>query len=196
VVYRDPRSYYSLQGLKVAMKKYIAFLRAINVAGRYVKMERLRSIFEKIGFADVETYINSGNIVFISDADNPKILEQEIEQQLQVALGFEVPTFIRTNQELSVIANYQPFTDLQLKSAVALNIAFLTDPIASDNIKILDTLQTSIDDFHSNDREIYWLCRVKQSDSKFSNAVLEKRLKVKATIRATSTIEKMVAKYS
>jgi uncharacterized protein (DUF1697 family) len=76
------------------MKKYIAFLRAINVAGRYVKMEHLRSLFVSMGFADVETFINSGNVIFSSDADNSKILEQEIERQLQADLGFEVPTFI------------------------------------------------------------------------------------------------------
>jgi uncharacterized protein (DUF1697 family) len=86
---------------------------------------------------------------------------------------------------------------------VALNIAFLADPITADNIKILDTLKTSItygaseaiDDFHSNNREIYWLCRVKQSDSKFSNAVLERKLKVKATFRGADTIKKIAAKY-
>jgi uncharacterized protein (DUF1697 family) len=185
------------------MKKYIAFLRAINVAGRYVKMEQLRSIFESMGFTDVETFINSGNIIFSVDTDNSKILEQKIEQQLQAELGFEVPTFIRTDQELSAIANHQAFPNLELQSAVALNIAFLADPITADNIKILDTLKISItygaseaiDDFHSNNREIYWLCRVKQSESKFSNAILEKKLKVKSTLRGADTIKKIAAKY-
>jgi uncharacterized protein (DUF1697 family) len=177
------------------MKKYIAFLRAINVAGRYVKMEHLRSLFELMGFAGVETYINSGNVIFSSDTDNPKILGREIERQLQSDLGFEVPTFIRTDLELSAIASYQAFTELALQSAVALNVAFLADPITDENIEILNTLKTSIDDFHPNGREIYWLCKVKQSDSKFSNALLEKKLKLKSTIRTVSTIEKIVAKH-
>jgi uncharacterized protein (DUF1697 family) len=177
------------------MKKYIAFLRAINVAGRYVKMEHLRSLFESMGCADVETYINSGNVIFSSDVDNTKILEQEIERQLQAHLGFEVPTFIRTDLELSAIASYQSFTELALQSAVALNVAFLADPITDDNIEVLSSLKTSIDDFHPNGREIYWLCKVKQSDSKFSNALLEKKLKLKSTIRTVSTIEKIVAKH-
>jgi uncharacterized protein (DUF1697 family) len=185
------------------MRKYVAFLRAINVAGRYVKMEYLRSLFESMGFADVETYINSGNVIFSSDADNPRILEQEIEQQLHADLGFEVLTFIRTDQELSAIANYQAFTALELQSAVALNVAFLADPITEDNIEVLNTLKTSItydaseaiDDLYPNGREIYWLCKVKQSDSKFSNALLEKKLKLKSTIRTVSTIEKIVAKH-
>jgi uncharacterized protein (DUF1697 family) len=177
------------------MKKYIAFLRAINVAGRYVKMEHLRSLFESMGCADVETYINSGNVIFSSDVDNTKILEQEIERQLQAHLGFEVPTFIRTDLELSAIASYQSFTELALQSAVALNVAFLADPITDDNIEVLSSLKTSIDEFHPNGREIYWLCKVKQSDSKFSNALLEKKLKLKSTIRTVSTIEKIVAKH-
>jgi uncharacterized protein (DUF1697 family) len=177
------------------MKKYIAFLRAINVAGRYVKMEHLRSLFESMGFTGVETYINSGNVIFSSDVDNPRLLEPEIERQLQADLGFEVPTFIRTDQELLAIDSYQAFTELALQSAVALNVAFLADPITDDNIEILSSLRTSIDEFHPNGREIYWLCKVKQSDSKFSNALLEKKLKLKSTIRTVSTIEKIVAKH-
>jgi uncharacterized protein (DUF1697 family) len=74
-------------------------------------------------------------------------------------------------------------------------IAFLLDPITADNIKVLNTLKTSIDDFHPHGREIYWLCQVKQSDSKFSNALLEKKLKLKSTIRTASTIEKIAVKH-
>lgn len=177
------------------MKKHIAFLRAINVAGRYVKMEHLRSLFESMGFTDVETYINSGNVIFSSDNDDSRILAQEIEQQLQANLGFDVPTFIRSAPELSVIASYQAFSASELQTAIALNVAFLAEPITADSIKILNTLKTSVDDFHANDREIYWLCKIKQSDSKFSNAILEKKLKLKSTIRTINTLEKISAKH-
>jgi uncharacterized protein (DUF1697 family) len=177
------------------MPRYIAFLRAINVGGHNVKMDYLRTLFEAMDFSDVATFIASGNVIFQSSSKNSKILEQKIEQQLRESLGYDVATFIRTDAEVSDIARYKPFTDVEIQSAAALNIAFLADPIATDSIQILNTLKTAIDDFHTNGREIYWLCKKKQSDSTFSNAVFEKKLQLKATFRGMSTVSKIAAKY-
>jgi uncharacterized protein (DUF1697 family) len=60
----------------------------------------------------------------------------------------------------------------------------------------LVALQTEIDDFHVHGREVYWLCRKKQSESTFSNAVLEKTLRRQATLRGAATVQKMAAKYA
>ena len=65
------------------MSKYIAFLRAINVGGHTVKMDVLRQLFESLGFANVETFIASGNVIFESKAGNVKALEKKIETCLQ-----------------------------------------------------------------------------------------------------------------
>ena len=107
------------------MPRYIAFLRAINVGGHTVKMDVLRQQFEALGFANVETFIASGNVIFETTAKNTRTLEKKIEQQLRAALGYEVATFIRTEAELAAIAQYQPFTTALLKTAQALNVAFL-----------------------------------------------------------------------
>ncbi|CAN1211721.1 DUF1697 domain-containing protein [Tumidithrix helvetica PCC 7403] len=177
------------------MPRYIAFLRAINVGGHTVKMDYLRSLFEAMDFSDVSTFIASGNVIFNADSKNAKSLEQTIEQQLKSSLGYDVATFIRTNREVSDLASYKPFTEDALQSALALNIVFLAEPLTKDAIQVLNTLKTEIDDFHTRDREVYWLCKQKQSESTFSNAVFEKKLKLRATFRSASTISKIAAKY-
>jgi len=178
------------------MPRFIAFLRAINVGGHVVKMDHLRGLFESLGFSSVETFIASGNVVFETRSQNAQALERKIEQRLREALGYEVATFIRTDAALADIANYQPFRQSDLDAAAALNIAFLAERLDDQSKQKLLALRTEIDDFHVHEREIYWLCRKKQSESNFSNAMLEKILGRRATFRGVNTIKKMAAKYS
>lgn len=177
------------------MPRFIAFLRAINVGGHTVKMDALRALFVAMDFSQVETFIASGNVIFHTYSEDTRALEQEIEQQLQRSLGYEVKTFIRTDEDVIRIANYKPFTDLEMRSTGAFNIAFLNDSLTPEATEVLNALKTPIDDFHTCDREVYWLCKKKQSESKFSNAVFEKALKIKATFRSASTVSKIAAKY-
>jgi uncharacterized protein (DUF1697 family) len=177
------------------MPKYIAFLRAINVGGHTLKMDDLKALFAELGFSKVETFIASGNVIFESTSKVIKSLEQTIEKHLQGNLGYAVNTFIRTDLQVSEIASYKPFNEKLLASSQALNIAFLKDSLPDNLVKTLLTLKTDIDDFHVNGTEIYWLCKQKQSDSKFSNAVLERTLKTQATFRGANTLARLAAKY-
>ena len=179
------------------MPRYVAFLRAVNVGGHNtVRMDFLRRLFVSLGFSNVETFIASGNVVFETPSKSAKALERVIEDRLREALGYEVATFIRTGAELAAIANYKPFSQSDLDGAVALNIAFIADGLDDETSQKLMALRTDIDDFHIHGREVYWLCRKKQSGSKISNAVLEKALCRKATLRGANTVRKMAAKYS
>jgi uncharacterized protein (DUF1697 family) len=177
------------------MPRYIAFLRAINVGGHTVKMDHLRRLFVDLGFTGVETFIASGNVVFEAATQDTKTLEKLVGDALREALGFEVATFIRTDAELAAIASYQPFPQPILDAAEALNIAFLAAAAGDECQQKLAVLRTEIDDFHVHGREVYWLCRKRQSESNFSNAVLEKTLGIKATLRGVNTVKKMAAKY-
>ena len=178
------------------MARFVAFLRAINVGGHTVKMDHLRQLFESMGFSGVETFIASGNVVFETPSRNVKALEKKIEKALREALGYEVATFIRTPAQLAAIASYGPFRQADLDAAAALNVAFLSDALDDASKRKLMALRTDIDDFHVRDREVYWLCRRKQSESTFSNAVLEKTLGRPSTLRGMNTLRKIAAKYS
>ena len=178
------------------MARFIAFLRAVNVGGRIVKMEQLRTIFETLGFANVETFIASGNVIFESTTKNTVALERKIEAQLQRSLGYTMATFIRTDTEIAAIVDYKPFKAPALKSALTFNVAFLAEPLTPDAVKALMRLKTEIDDFHVNGREMYWLCKKKQNESTFSNALFERTLKISATFRGINTVRKLTEKYA
>ena len=176
------------------MPRFIALLRAINVGGHNVKMQQLRALFEELGFTGVETFIASGNVIFASD-DDVAALTQQIEGHLHQALGYEVATFLRAPAEIAAVARYQAFSEAALASAGALNVAFLYEPLSEAAQQSLQAFTTEIDDFHTAGRELYWLCRVKQSDSTFSNAKFEKALRIKATFRGINTVRRLAAKY-
>ena len=153
------------------MPRFIAFLRAINVGGRVVKMERLRQLFESSGHAKVETFIASGNVIFESPARNAASLQSRIEKILERELGYEVKAFLRSDAELAKIAIHQPF---DAGGEGRLFIGFLAaKPSAIAAAKLL-AAETETDEFCLNGRELYWRLRGNASDSKFSGPLLEK----------------------
>jgi uncharacterized protein (DUF1697 family) len=178
------------------VSKGIAFLRAVNVGGRVVKMERLRALFEGAGFTGVETFIASGNVVFdLAAGKKTPPLERAIEAMLKGALGYEGATFVRTSAELKAVAGHQPFSPAALKKAFTVNVAFLREGPGANAFTALDAAKTASDTFHLRGRELYWLSTIGQGQSKMSNAVFEKKLGVQSTVRGLGTIRKMAEKW-
>ncbi len=177
------------------MQRYIAFLRAINVGGHTVKMEPLRTLFAALGYANVETFIASGNVIFDSTEATPARLEAAIERHLEQALGYAVATFLRTPAELGAVVGYQPFPTEDGAGIHALYVGFLAAPPDAAAQDRLLAFRSAVDDFHVHGREVYWLCRTKISESPFSGARLEKALGMAATLRNITTVSKLAAKY-
>ena len=178
------------------MARHVAFLRAINVGGHTVKMDALARHFAKMGFTGIKTFIASGNVIFDARVSDVGKLERTIEAALKEALGYEVATFVRTLGQLAAVAAREPFPRPRLDEATAHIVGFLQAPLEAAAVKRLMTLRTDFDDFHVDRREIYWLCRTKQSESTFSNAVFEKAVGAKTTFRSMTTIRKMAEKYA
>lgn len=177
------------------MPRYVAFLRAINVGGRVVKMDELRAIFEAMNFRQVETFIASGNVIFETKAEAGVTLAAKIEARLLKALGYKVATFVRTDGEVAAIAGRKPFAEAAMETAPTFCVGLLGAPLGADGERRLMNLRSADDDFRVAGSEVYWLGQKKQSESTFSNAVLEKALGVKATFRGMSTMQKLAAKY-
>ena len=159
-------------------------------------MEKLRGLFEALGFKDVETFIASGNVIFASNSKDTGALERKIEDYLRKSLGYEVKTFLRTESELAAIAQRTPFKAHQLRSAQAVCVGFVTEPLTAEARKSLMALRNEIDDFHVHGREVHWLCKLKQSESKFSNKLFEKTVKVGVTFRGINTVARLATKYA
>lgn len=178
------------------MPKYIAFLRAINVGGHTVKMDNLRRLFEALGFTNVETFIASGNVIFDSSSRSSRALEKKIRTQLHDSLGYDVVTFVRSRDELSVIAKFEPFkrSDMDAEGST-LYIGFLEDSPGKTAKEKLLSAATEIDYFALSGREFFWLSRKSFSQSEFSGATLEKILGMHATLRNVNTVRKIAQKY-
>ena len=178
------------------MPKFVAFLRAINVGGHTVKMDQLRELFETLGFANVETFIASGNVIFDSKTANTGSLEIKIEKHLEKSLGYAVTTFVRSVKELAEISKHQPFPTHELAAkSNTLFICFLNDPPTKDATNKLLSLSSTIDVFDVNQREVYWLYRRDNGESKFYGPLLEKSIGMQTTVRNSNTVKRLVAKY-
>ena len=176
--------------------KYVAFLRAINVGGHTVKMDHLRKLFESLGFANVETFIASGNVIFDSKTKSIAMLEKKIEKQLQVGLGYEVKTFIRTLDEIADVVGVKSFQTTELEApGNILYVGFMSATPDEAAIKKLESLVDDVNDFRLGEREVYWLRRTKVGESQYSGGIIEKTLKTPVTFRNSTTVKKILAKY-
>lgn len=175
--------------------RYAAFLRAINVGGHVVKMDRLRTLFETAGFSDVETFIASGNVVFESSRKNTADLERAIEAHLKKALGYPVKTFLRSTPELSAIVDLEPFGRAALEPPDSIFVGFLRSATGKDARRQIASLSNDVDTLAADGREIYWRARKGFAESTISYAVVEKLLRTEATFRNMNTVRRMAARY-
>lgn len=177
------------------MPRYVAFLRAVNVGGRIVKMDALRGLFEQAGHADVETFIASGNVVFSTRSTSTAAVERALEATLRGSLGYEVPVFVRGTAEVAAAAAHRAFPDADVARAGAYLIAFLRGPLDAAGRKGLASLASPIDRFVARGREIYWLSTPKQSESKLTLVKFERAIGQPATMRAMTSVGKLAAKH-
>lgn len=173
--------------------RYVAFLRAINVGGRRVKMDTLTTLFDDLGVDEVRTFIASGNVIF-SSRGAVKTLEAAIEQQLRDCLGYEVATFVRTAAEVADLAEREPFGDRSGAEKTTLQIGFLREAPNAATRRQVRELAGEVDDLAIEGRELFWLVRGGFSDSKLAGAKVEKVVGP-MTLRNVTMLRRLVAKY-
>lgn len=178
------------------MPRYVGFLRAVNVGGRVVKMERLRQLFEETGFTGVSTHLASGNVLFTAGRGRSTTHEAKLERALGAGLGWEVATFLRTPAEMAAVVERLPFPAEEVATAHAVYVGFLKAPPAPEAHALLHGLRTPTDALEVHGRELYWLCRVRTAASELSGASLEKALKLAATFRNMTTVRAVAAKLA
>jgi uncharacterized protein (DUF1697 family) len=176
--------------------RYVAFLRGMNLGGRRIKNEELRRHFEEIGLEEVATFRASGNVIFSSPKREAEgKLAQRVEAELGDRLGYEVPVFLRSIEEVAAIAAREPFDPrLVEKSKGKLQVSLLAmRPTAAAKKKVL-ALATDEDLLAVEGRELYWLPSGGISESDLDLKAVDAALG-SGTIRTIGTIEQIAARH-
>jgi uncharacterized protein (DUF1697 family) len=172
---------------------YIAFLRAVNVGGRVVPMTRLRALFEELGFEGVRTYIQSGNVFFSTKKGDRAALTRRIEGHLRDTLGFEVPTMLRTIDEVEAALALDPFKRVKVTPDVRLSILFLSKALPRDLKLPLDFPKQRSTLLHTTPGEAFVVMRVVPGRVPNPVAHVERTYGVSATARFFATTAKILA---
>jgi uncharacterized protein (DUF1697 family) len=179
------------------MQRYVAFLRGMNLGNRRIKNDELRRHFEGMGCEEVTTFRASGNVVF-SDAsgDKESVLARRVEAELGPRLGYDVPVFLRSIEEVAAIAAREPFDpDLVAKSKGKLQVSLLGEkPSAAAKKRVL-ALAGDEDLLAIEGRELYWLPSGGISESDLDLKAIDSVLGP-GTIRTMGTIEQIASKHT
>jgi uncharacterized protein (DUF1697 family) len=177
---------------RASRQRYVAFLRAINVGGHFVKMETLRAEFEALRLRDVETFIASGNVLFSTAEQDLPALEQRIERRLERTLGYGVATFVRTPAELANLVQNEPFPDRD--ASATLWMGFLKSPVSTEVRDKLRTLCSDVEEVDVRGREVFWLRRILEMAVLRTGAKIDKALGSPVTFRNITTVRKLAIK--
>jgi uncharacterized protein (DUF1697 family) len=176
------------------MTRFVAFLRGINVGGRNVKKEVLQEVVTSLGFQNVSTYKQSGNVVFEVEYANPEETTAKIEAKLQNSLGYAVPVFLRTLPELKKIIDAEPFKN-QNKEGSSFLVTFLTNTPTIHLPPLPLTIPKSTAQIISvKDREVFSVTHG-GGEGGLPNPYLEKTLNTKATTRNMNIVMEIFQKY-
>lgn len=170
------------------LKTYISILRGINVSGHHIiKMEDLRQLFAKIGMQNIQTYIQSGNIVFQHIPTDKKILETQISNAITEKFNFNIPVIVLEFAEMAQIISKNPFLSYVSKDVCHLHVTFLSENPCQENYNKITAGIYQNDEFALVDKAIYLYCPNGYGNSKLSNSFFENKLKVTATTRNWKT---------
>jgi len=173
------------------MSTYIALLRGINVSGqKLIKMTDLKKLFEVQGFQDVQTYIQSGNVIFSSKEKSTSKLENIISTAIQKEFGFDVGVLVITPDNINYVLNNNPFIKKK-KEIDKLYVTFLSEQPSEESIKKLKVTDYSPEEYIIDGKLVYLHVPNCYGKTKLNNNLFENKLKVEATTRNWKTINKL-----
>ncbi|MCB0417444.1 MAG: DUF1697 domain-containing protein [Bdellovibrionaceae bacterium] len=174
------------------MKTHIALLRGINVSGqKSVKMDKLRTLCEKLGFKEVMTYVQSGNIVLKSPLSAPGV-EKKLMAGIKKTFGFDVPVLVFSPADFSKVLKGSPYAKQKGVALDRLYVTFLAKPAPKAGLQKLGAISSGKDTFTAKGKFVYLHCPEGYGRSKLSNNVVEKALGLLATTRNWKTINELL----
>lgn len=174
------------------MKRYVAFLRGINVSGqKLIKMEALKAMFEALPLKNVVTYIQSGNVLFDTKTSDNNKLQDKIEQHLAKELGYEVKTIVRSLEEIQAIIDANPFPNFATDEKRKLHATLMSEVPDAGKTQLLQAALLPEEEIHLIGQTLYMLTP-SYGNTKLSNNFIEKKLGLTATTRNWATMNKVL----
>lgn len=171
------------------MGKYVAILRGINVGGRRkLPMSELKALFQELGFSEVKTYIQSGNVIFNAEGTKEAEISKAVENAIFERYAYEVPVICRTAEALQQSINKNPFFEDAVAEIERLHLTFLKESPEKQQLEKLKEQNFYPDEFVVKDKDVFIYCSGRYSDSSLSNSFFESKLKVPATTRNWKTV--------
>lgn len=175
------------------MQVYVALLRGINVSGKnMIKMAELTALFESLGYKNVQTYVQSGNVVFESKDDDTVVISDKIEKALKSKYGYDVSVLSFIAKELKDIIKNNPLSKQDGISEEYLHVTLLKDTPDKDKLAKFTIIKDDNEIYIINGRTIYLYCPNGYGRTKLTNNIFEKKLGVSATTRNWKTISKLL----
>ncbi|MDX1447825.1 MAG: DUF1697 domain-containing protein [Acidimicrobiia bacterium] len=167
---------------------HLALLRGINVGGKNkVEMPRLRSVFEGLGYTNVETYINTGNVIFTADgAPDPAPIEQAILDEF----ALEIPVLVRTSEQVATVIEALP-DDWQNDERMKCDVMFLWDDVDDPSIVGQLDCKPGIDDVRYVPGALLWKVDRPNLNRSGMRKIVGSRLYRSMTVRNVNTVRKL-----
>lgn len=173
------------------MPVFLSILRGINVSGqKKILMSDLKQIYEQLDLKKVQTFIQSGNVIFESKSN--KLLAEKIEQKIRENYAFDVPVIIRTMAEMETTIKNNPFLITKGIELDKLHVTYLSEALTVESIKKIKEYNFEPDTFHIIEKEIYIHCPNGYGRTKLTNTFFEKKLNVCATTRNWKTSNELL----
>ncbi|MGD0643504.1 MAG: DUF1697 domain-containing protein [Candidatus Bathyarchaeia archaeon] len=176
------------------MARFVVFLRAINVGGHTVTTIELREVFIGLGFQNVSTYKQSGNVILETDAVNPEEIKRKAESKLRDLLGYNVAAFVRTIPQLKAIIKLVPFKGNDNEGTSFL-VTFLSNTPSEFPLKLPLIIPKSTAQIISVKGNEVFSVTHGGGEGGLPNPFLESKLKLKATTRNINIITAIVQKF-
>lgn len=175
------------------MPTYVAMLRGINVSGqKKIKMDRLRELFVSSGFEAVESYVQSGNVVFDTARTGATALSEKIARGIKTEFGHDVSVVIRTPRELARVVKDNPFLKQRGIDLARLGVTFLAAAPRQAGRARLQAVDSGDDEWRLEGKEIYLHCPSGYGKTKLSNNLFERAFAVAATTRNWRTVNALL----
>jgi len=176
------------------MNTFFLFLRAINVGGHnMIKMAKLTLWLQELGFVNIKTYLQSGNVIFQTSNNDTEVMAKQIREKILLESQLNIASIIRKHSEIKSINVILDKHEADKPENSSVFLTLLSALPSKENIEKLKKIDSGLDTFILYGKDIILVCQQPYHKTKLSNNLFERLLKVDATSRNRNTIEKLVA---